>query len=962
MTGRAARWLLAAGLGWIAIVGAQADAPQTVSVRVGNHEGYGRVVFHLPPRIGYSVTQEGQHAIVKFTAELAVGQAAAIPRNVLGITTGKSQADFTLAPGAILHDWRTGDLVVIDVLDAAPDKEPGTKATPVAAATAAAPPAQAAPAPPRQAAEPPAAPSPPARPAQISAAPPPPPAQPSQASATPPPTPTQPDAAPPPSPATPTSAAAPTEAPAAEDGLKVAGDAQLGVAAFRRGNTALIVFDQRRDIDLTQLRDNPVFGAATVELLPTATVVSMRMEPDTSLALARTGNVWHITAVTSEARPHPIQASVTEDRLVLATSAPGSVVAVADPLSGTTLLVGTQRREGEAVLVGRHAPEFSLVPTWQGVVVQANADTVGLRPVAQGFALTGVANVSTPPDAADLLAHGGGLTRRFDFADQPPAILEARLRRQVAEAAAAPPLARAPLRQAAARTMIALGLGAEAEALLGLAATDDPHEANSPDNAALTAIAALLAQRPNETEGLDEPRLEATDDIAFWRAVRLAQQQEGSAHAAAVFASALPLLLAYPKAIAERVSPLAAETLVAAGELPAATALLDARKTDGTLDLARAMLLEAHGDNAAALAAYDRLAMSPDQSMHARAAVRAVELRLASGATDAKQAADRLESLLYAWRGDQRERALRERLAALKARAGDWRSALGLLRETEALFPEDKTALHSELAALFTALLRDDVADALPPLELVSVVEENADLLPPGAEGEALQAKLADRLLTLDLPKRAGPVIEKLSQVATSAVARAGFGARLAELRLREGDPAGALAAIDASAATDLPQDLLERRTLLAAAAYARRGENDLALTALRKLDTPAAAEAQAAILERANDWPAAQHALADYAARTIPPDGALDASQRQTLLRLATAAARAGDAAALTALRQREMVRMGGGPLADMFRLLTADPVHSAADLKRSAQEAALARDLPAQLKALEPLSGQAR
>jgi 2-methylcitrate dehydratase PrpD len=45
----------------------------------------------------------------------------------------------------------------------------------------------------------------------------------------------------------------------------------------------------------------------------------------------------------------------------------------------------------------------------------------------------------------------------------------------------------------------------------------------------------------------------------------------------------------------------------------------------------------------------------------------------------------------------------------------------------------------------------------------------------------------------------------------------------------------------------------------------------------------------------------------------------------------LATAAARAGDDAALAALRQREGARMESGPLADMFRLLTADQVRSA-------------------------------
>jgi hypothetical protein len=68
------------------------------------------------------------------------------------------------------------------------------------------------------------------------------------------------------------------------------------------------------------------------------------------------------------------------------------------------------------------------------------------------------------------------------------------------------------------------------------------------------------------------------------------------------------------------------------------------------------------------------------------------------------------------------------------------------------------------------------------------------------------------------------------------------------------------------------------------------------------------------------------------------------------------TAAARAGDEAALSAIRQREGQRMGSGPLADMFRLLTADPIRGVADLKRAGREAGLARDLPNQLKAVQP------
>jgi hypothetical protein len=336
--------------------------------------------------------------------------------------------------------------------------------------------------------------------------------------------------------------------------------------------------------------------------------------------------------------------------------------------------------------------------------------------------------------------------------------------------------------------------------------------------------------------------------------------------------------------------------------------------------------------------------------------VRAVELQLAGGTIDAKRAADGLDRLLYAWRGDQHERMLRARLAELRARAGEWRTALSLIRETEAIFPEDKAAIHAELGDMFAAMLRSDASDLLPPLDLIAMVDENTDLLPTGQAGEALQARLADRLLALDLPKRADPVLLKLMQAAPGDVSRATFGARLAALRLREGDAPGALAALAASNADDAPAELAERRTLLLAGAHARLGETDRALAALATLDTASADEARATILERANDWAGAEKALGAYVARVVPAEGRLDDGQRRTLLRLATAAARAGDDATLATLRQSAGPRMETGPLADMFRLLTADQVRGVGDLKRSGLEAGLARNLPGQLNAARP------
>src|SRR4051794_16328849 len=66
-------------------------------------------------------------------------------------------------------------------------------------------------------------------------------------------------------------------------------------------------------------------------------------------------------------------------------------------------------------------------------------------------------------------------------------------------------------------------------------------------------------------------------------------------------------------------------------------------------------------------------------------------------------------------------------------------------------------------------------------------------------------------------------------------------------------------------------------------------------------------------------------------------------------------ATARATDDAALGTLRAKYAGRIGTGAFADMFRLLTAEPVRGTSDLERAKREATLVGSLQANLKALD-------
>ena len=731
----------------------------------------------------------------------------------------------------------------------------------------------------------------------------------------------------------------------------------VGAAAFRRGDIDYVVFDEPRPLDLRALRHDKLLWSASVHLLPAATLVRLRLPPGMTIRLSPAPQGWVVAAVTNPPRLAPIEEHVGQGRLLLSAAQAGKVITVADAATGATLLVGTQDQPGQAVAIRRRGSEFTLLPSWQGVLVEALSDCLTLRRTSTGFVLgTEPGTLAVSPLDGDALTEAATLTRRFRFADLPPEMLRQRIARGLQQAAAAASLARGPLRQAIARDMIAAGLEPEAEALLRVAMQEDPKQAASADTAALAAIAALLADRPADADAIADPLLSGSDEVTFWRAVRLAAADDASPQAAAGFAATAPLALDYPPAMRDKLLPLVLETMLRGGRAEAAQALLARCGKQPGLPLARAMADEAAGKADAALQAYDALTRNADRMASAHAATRALELRLKLGRITVQQAADGLDNQLFAWRGDRHDLDVRERLAALRQQSGAWRAALAALRGAEQDFPEQRLAILARMRSVFASLLRDGAVDRLPPVELVALVDENADLLPASADGEALLAHLADRLLALDLPDRAGPVLEKLMRAAPTATGRAGFGARLAAMRLHEGDAAGSLQALLASAASGLPPDLAQRRLLLFAAATARRGDVSAALASLSNLHSAAAAAARADITEQAQDWWGADRALTEYVDRTVPAAGTLDDRQRQALLHLATAAARAGDDATLAGLNARESARMGSGALADMFHLLTAPPVRHPSDLRRARQEAGLASALPADLKAVQP------
>ncbi|NKE15900.1 hypothetical protein [Neoroseomonas oryzicola] len=917
----------AAGMALLLALAAPAGAQEAprVPLRVGTHADHGRLVFDWPRRVGYSVAEEPDGLRLRFEApaEIDLGAARRPTRNLVAVAEENGAILIRAVPGARIRHFRLGNRVVVDLMDAA-------AATP--------------PAPPRPPPAPPAPPRP--RGATAEAPPPPEPAPPAPPAA---------EARPEPRPAPVASAVpGPLSIRPARDRVAImvpAGEGS-GLALLRRGESLIAVLDRALGFDLGMLRGHPVFGGMEATVTPDATILRLPAAAPARFQARREGTGWAIEATRDPPAEAPGLRAVPDPgpppRLALQGAAdPGGIVAIADPETGEPIIVATLRAPGPGVATGRRLPEIDLLPTMMGAAVLARSDRVALRALPDrivveaaggALALGAAAGQEPPPRSA-------ALTRLLDLPVAPvPGLLE-RLRVQLLAVNEAPPLSRGALRRDAAETLLALGMPQEAQAMAGLALREDPRARDDARLILAQGAAALLAGRPAEARGIADPRLPPGDEVDLWRALLSAAQGEP---AAAALVAGAPLLLAYPEALRDRLLPVALEAMATGGEAASAARLVTEAVGVPGLDLARALVAEAEGRDAEALAAFDAIGRGADRRQRGIALRRAAELRLARGEIDAAGAARALEQSLFAWRGGAQEVALRRRIAALRIAAGQGQAAFAMVEEATRYFPEDADALRPDLRAAFAAALQ-----TAPPAAATMMFDAHPDLLPEGAAGEAAVLLLADRLAALDLSARAAALLDQAAARATPE-ARAAIGARLAALRLQDGESGAALAALDRTEAAGLAEPLARQRVLLRARAMARRGERIAADQMLAELG-PAGAEPRAELRAEAQDWAGAAAAQMEHLAAAIPaPPAPLGQAERIALVRAAAYAALAGDEALLAGLRESQGARMDGGPLAEAFALMTSDPLRGIADLSRLQREIGMLRVLPARLEAL--------
>jgi len=766
-------------------------------------------------------------------------------------------------------------------------------------------------------------------------------------------------------------------------GLRFAWPAGAPAAVFERNGALWAVFDRAVSANVA---NNWPRTVARPELFSSAVSSILRwpLPADRYPALRRDGENLLVEFALTPPLPGEqiaLEAQPAADagpRMLLKSAAFGPVIETRDPEVGDKLwILPTMAAEG--VTGERRFVEFQILSSLQGVAVKALTDDLIVRGALEGaeivapggLRLSGALAANAPaaqaaasPATTRMTTQGGAsvplpvlavnTTTLFDFAawsqsgGTPSASFferKANLQRAVIES---PRAMRNPARLALARFLFANGQSADALGILQVMEEDEPEVARDPAYLALRGASRYLMGDLNAAgPDLFSNSLDQEREAALWRAALLSGQNDWLA-ASRYFTRAESVLRAYPADLQLPFGLLAAEAALSTGDIGAAKFQLDSlgylkpsRPWRDQIDYLRGEILLKAGETAAALAAWDRAIIGLHPPSKARARLARVETMLANKSMKLADGLAELERLRYGWRGDEVELTVLRRLGELYIEAGDYKNGLATLRDALAQFPKapEGTAIAQRMRDSFADLYIGGLADKMPPLTALGIYEDFRDLTPLGDAGNLLIAKLADRLVQIELLDRAASLLKGQIDTRLKGAPQAEAANQLALVYLLDRKPEEALATLKTVLPSDASEGLKSERRQLQARTLGELTRYPEALALLNGDMSADAARLRAEIGWRTQNWPLAAAAFTQL----VPPgDKPLSDAERQTVLRLAIAQSLSQDNAGLGAVRARYGADMAKSAFKESFDLITAANVAQNFDLRSISRQVA--------------------
>lgn len=968
--------------------------PPLIRVRVGTQPTFTRYVFGLPQATTVTTDRAKDKLTVLFGAPLRFDLAdaqSAPPPGVAGIAArpgeGKTAVEFDFTNGPDVRTFREDNNFIVDVLGGEAKDVPAELAALANPAPPSAPPRSPATAPPEVIAD--RAPVPNAAPAPKAAERPAQPAAPTAGAVA-----SKGTDAPALAEATPPIAAKTTmatpdpRAPVVVEVVRVGEGLRLvfpfasatPAAVFRRADSVWLVFDAAAPIDVSKLVTQPIGAVRSAIVARTAggQVVRIKVDRPRLTSLEADGPTWVVSIgdlLLEPTRPLAIARTAPAPQRASAMipfDAPQQLHRLSDPEVGDTLLVVTALGPPRGFLRPQSFVEFHALASTHGVAIQPIADDLALELAEDkiviarpgGLSLSSL-GVGAPLDAGGdgarpagaafftLDSQLWGFDREADFQRRQTELVRA--------AAEAPEPERTARRLELARFYLARELYSEAKGVLDVALVKDLPKGEAAPALVLHAVAAvLLGHAADALKDLANSAVGDYFDAPLWRSLAYAdlgkwpEAHKGFGNVDAAIAT-LPIELQRVMLRAALQAAVEMRDFAEAGNLVGTLETIGA-PADASVLVLKGRLAEGLGRMADALATYEAAAASVDRPAAAQGRLRALVLKNALGRIKRGDAINELESLTTAWRGDATELDAQQLLGRLYADEGRYRDALTAMR-TAATGHTDVEIVRraqDEAAALFDALFLGGKADALPPVEALSLFYDFRDLTPVGRRGDEMIRRLAERLVAVDLLDQAAALLQHQVDHRLQGAARAQIATRLSMIYLLGRKPDRALQTLQTTRISDLPNELRNQRLLLEARALSDTGRHDLALEVVANLQGREVDRLRADVLWAARRWRETGEQIEKFYGERWREFAPLSESERADVLRAALAYSLADDAIGIDRFKQKYAAKMGEGPDKNAFAVAVDRKAADSAEFAEIAKKVSAADTLDSFLRDL--------
>lgn len=752
-------------------------------------------------------------------------------------------------------------------------------------------------------------------------------------------------------------------------------------AIFQRADYLWAIFSRASQADFSNLISKFSDRLITAEQLSNrhATILRFKIPADLFISVNRSELDWTVNLTATPSLPsYPLVAERELDvrggaRIFVPVIDTGGRWDLRDPEVGDLLAVVPVLSPGYGMAEERMFAEFHLLPTAQGVVIQPLSDRVDIDPRRNGVRIVGedglvlsagrlpdrlasypVALPSSNTSESALDATG----QMVDYATWSRGSKNRYSKSQrdiLRELAQVPVGGRNTVRWDLARFYFSHDRAAEGIGVLNVIESEDDTAVNDPGFRFLRGGMQVMLHRFDvAAEDLTDKALEANPHAALWRTL-LRVAEENWPEAKRQYATGAPALKYYPPRHQARFRLAAVEAAAMTNDITMMRVELSGIKDDNlSAELRthaafyRGRLLEMEGDDEAAEKQYTLVAIAGYRPHAVKAEFARMKLLAANGGLDPDGQIKALESLRYKWRGGDIELEVLQTLGRKYIEAGDPASGLQTLRRAITFFPDSLRAsgIAHEMNESFRNLFLEGRADNMSEVSALALYYEFRELTPVGPDGDEMIRKLSDRLVSVDLLTQAAELLEHQVKFRLRGAEKAKVGARLAIVYMLNHQAQKALTAIRISHYPRLDSDTeMERRHLeaRALAEMERRAE------ALRVLGDDTSDEAELIRVDihwGAKDWKKAATRLKRVLQRSII-DNEILPSQRFQVMRLAVALSLAGDQVGLNQVRARFGSLMADTPDAAPFKILTSDIARMDVEFRKLAGEIASVSNL---------------